>query len=823
MLNPFSRQKKQEVVRDDTYSSLPPPGEEDPDKLAPAKLIAQRFRIESATARGRFIGEEAEYVTQSENLYHFGRVDGGLEDDRPTINRIGKTLNSFEASACRTSPSMTLKVCSSHDDGYWVMKKPFTFHAPTDPQTGKPQINPLNGMPYQDVALKINDEIPEEIVEQIPSHRRIQINAESVKTWEQITFDIIRDLVDMDLVCQQMVHNKQIVGWQPVLFEYDPVSELPEFQIYPLRQWYLDPMASDVKKMNRLGLDMIVDAESAKRKYPKASKMIDESAGRSLKFAAGQMGYDPLYFREVYATPIVTLAFTWLRNQEVPMTLEEAVEAALVTVEQSNDEAEPSEEAGEAGGEVAQTEGDEPQNGQAGDAGGDDGDGEESNIVDTSRTITHSKKKSDLSKSFYANGKPAAKPHKDHPTKTATIQWIQIDDEVVPGSYIVCPHWDIPVILDKNTEVMYQPFAYPETVSLKSPQYVINSMFTATTNHAEWFTGPTTLVSKSITSRIEGGFVNGFAEPGRCFAFDDGGDENFDINKHYLLIQPPPMPPALPAVLADVQHSYELIADAGVNNGTPPPGVTSGKMVVALQAGSQNTNDLKSMHTERALRRAANLSLYAQIHWMSIAKILEMNKSVPAEIVKTHFLPLRKEMLWDVAVSLPTGAGQVKQQRDQQMFQYFQAQLVDPETAQDALDLPSEEIARNQKESRKELMAEQAEAQAKAAPQGPQQPPGPNISINVGYQYLQPEAQSGVLQLMGLPPLQNPMTIDQQHTQAKIQNEATRTQTDASKALLDHTHKAAQLNQAAAHHAQDQAAQQQQESQVAKQPQPVGA
>lgn len=765
------------------------PGEIDEKKLAPLTTIAQKIGISSGFHRQPFIGESCGIQKRSEKLYRGGRPDWKPGDIRPTINRVRKTLDSFEAGARRVDASVVIKSASVNEDGPWILKKPFTIHPKPD-ASGQPPINPATNKPFQDIPLQANQPIPDELVDQVPAEYRTCIDTETVVKWHQSIFDIDRRFSDFDSTIGQSIHYKQLLGWVMFLFEYDPISEKGTFEFFPPEHWFPDPIKSKIKSMNHVRLDIVRDADEAKRMYPLAAKQIDAAKSYSVKLAAGNYGYNEIYMGgQLFPAPVVTIVCVWMRNQIIPMTLQEALDTNQVT--QEAPDAPPSAPEADQGAQVeAPSTGSEDEQPESGNASIDES-GEDAGEQSSVGKITHPTTGEDLTASFDQDGNPTTDDegnlniHVNHPTKVATVQWLQIDNKVVPGSYMVCPHPEIPVILDKASEIMFRPFADPETVILESPQASINSMHEAMVSHAQQFKGPSGLISKELAGNaaVENGFIDGFSRPGSVRVCDGLGD--MDLSKHYVEVQPPSMSAALPQVKESVDRDYELIGDAGVNNGTPPPDVKSGKAILALQAGSQNTNDLKSIHTEDAIRDMVRLKLHAQVNWMSVDKLMTMSREHSREIVEGYILPFSRQILWDFEVLLPTGAGQVAQDRKNQIRQDASIlcadgqPLISSKTARVGLDYDDDEEEREITETQEKTADMQAKAQAAAAPQQAPQKQGPNVSISIAYQTLQPEYQSWVMQSVGAPPLSQAHTVDQAQGAAKIQNEAVRTAVDA--------------------------------------------
>lgn len=258
-----------QAISDNTYSSLPHPGEKDAAKLQLLSSLAARLGLANGAVRNIYIGDRGQNLTISEMLYLRGRDDWVPGDMRPTVNRIQNTINTFTADACRTPASIVIKSTSFNQDGPWVLIKPFTIH---------PQAE--GGQP---IPLKLFDPIDDDVVEFVPEHRRYCVNTENAIKWIQISFDAIRDEIEMDQTIRDMIHRKQIDGWVMGLTEWDPVDERPVYKLLPTPQWYPDPLKSDVKDMNNLRVEMVVDTEEAKRMWPGAAESINKYGNCTLR------------------------------------------------------------------------------------------------------------------------------------------------------------------------------------------------------------------------------------------------------------------------------------------------------------------------------------------------------------------------------------------------------------------------------------------------------------------------------------------------------------------------------------------------------------
>ena len=323
-------------------------------------------------------------------------------------------------------------------------------------------------------------------------------------------------------------------------------------------------------------------------------------------------------------------------------------------------------------------------------------------VAPPARKITHAMTGEDLTGSFNDDGTPADTLHANHPHKLVTRQWVQVKDNVIQDQ--VCPHWDIPVLLNKNVPIPNRPFGQSETIRLRSPQSSINNVHGSTVDHIGWFKGPTGMMVRGNEERLPDDFRNGFAKPNKIYlvdaeVFTDAGPGQAPI----MFIKPPDMPPALPMMRTQLDADYNDVAGhPDVEQGETPPGVHSGVAIRSLQGASQASSGFKSMYTEEAIWRWAMLNLHAIIHWMSVEDLMQINRSLPAPIVELY-RQFALKMRWDADVDLATGGGQVKADHDNQVRNDFSTHLIDKRTARKKLDYDADEIERNEEEDAKNM------------------------------------------------------------------------------------------------------------------------
>lgn len=735
---------------DNTYLDLPRIGEK--DKYHKLANFGTQLRVESVTQRSAFVGTNGNNLDFNLSLYLYGRIDGSDYDTRPTLNKIQGTINTFSSMACRTPANISLRCTSIEEDAVWLLKKPYSIPPAIDPNTQQVMVDPMTGQPHQPIPLQLFAPIDPAVVDAVPENFRVELSSDAVVKWYQTIFDFNRRETRADQAFRDLILYKQIYGWFMGIIGWDSISKLPLLNLLPCLQWYPDTTVSDVKDMIFVGVDWPIDAELAKRKFPDATKTIDEYCSKAIDYAPGSAGYSSIYQLLASARPMVTLQFFWLRNQEAPMTLSEAMDNDLVD-EVPNVPVTPDAQDGEEaqGPQIGEGE----SQGEA-EAGGED-DGAGSGLADMTDQIAHGNPSmniddmrnsldtppppviaaavvapptrptkiihkhtgDDLTSSFNEDGSPSDDMHLNHPQKLVIRQWIQIDNQVVED--VVCPYPDIPILLDKNTPITNRPFGQPETVRLASIQQSLNDVHTSTVNHIGWFKGPTGMMDKGNEEKLPRGMKDGFGTgvgnlwmiPGECFY-----DENGNYREPITFIEPPPMPAALPMMKTQLDEDYNDVAGhPDVEQGQAPPGVHSGVAIRSLQGASQASSGFKSMYSEEAIWRWAIMHRHAIVWWMSVDDLMQINRSLPAEIV-AQYQQFAQKMRWDVDVDLATGGGQVKADKDNQIRADAASGLLDVRTAREKLDYDADEIERNEKDVAKDAAAQQAMRPTAPAPQG---------------------------------------------------------------------------------------------------------
>lgn len=771
----------EEVVGDRVILDLPPVGS--PEALGNSRLgtLGRNLHVESAAPRADYIAWEDRSLAQ----YHFGS-ENGRPSDNTKINLTQPAINAFTAAATRIPFVATLKSASETGDGDYVMVKDFHFAAPKD-ENGQAKVNPATGQPFQDIPLEKFSKIDEEIVEYVPEKRRICIDARTIVPYYQKVFDIHRSKSRLDQVVRDMIFRKQVSALPMGLFNWDRQAKLPLYMMLPAQQWFPDMTEEYIKDMAYLCVDVVMDAQRAKRFFPFISKQINEHASRTLFTTAGATGYSNIYLQS-YQRPVVTMALHFFRNAQAPMNLKDALQTGMAYWEEVPDvQNNPAGAVGEQpGAATADNEENEIQDSQlipspTGGTGDEEAEppapGEQpENTADqipspppTHRVLRHHLGH-DLTESFHPesgepismvngeDGKPMGALHKDHPMKWVTRMWIQLREHVVWDG--ICPFWDIPVWQDRNVPIPGRPVSQPETQRLRPLQIDANNVHAAMVDHVAYFRFSTWIMHKDITERITPSFKNGHADPGTIYTFD--ADPGEKVADKIFRLDPPPMSDAIPKMAARVDTAWDRVSGhAGVDYGSPPPDVKSGRAITALQGASNASSGFKSQYTEEAIYRMVMLTVTSEVMWMEAEDLWALDKSIPLEVLRQYVVPYaRNNIIWDAEIELNTGVGQVRLENQRQIREDFAAKLLPKKITRQKLDYDDEECERQDKEEMREEAMIQAEATAAVQPkqQAPQIPP---LTISAAFKDLPVTDKNALLTGNGLPGGAGPLDAPQ--------------------------------------------------------------
>jgi hypothetical protein len=177
--------------------------------------------------------------------------------------------------------------------------------------TGPPQLDPTTLQAVQP-SLEINDRVVAEVLQSV--------------------FDRFWARASIDQWVRDNLLRTNTEGWAFTLFEWDDAEQKVLLQDLSIRQVYCDRTKQRIQDFAYAGVDLVIDVDDAKKRYPQLAEKIEERprsratrSGRSTPRTWGHENEEAPFNRRV-----VTMRVFWLRNQPCAMSAEQAVAAGHV-------------------------------------------------------------------------------------------------------------------------------------------------------------------------------------------------------------------------------------------------------------------------------------------------------------------------------------------------------------------------------------------------------------------------------------------------------------------------------------------------------------
>lgn len=452
----------------------------------------------------------------------------------------------------------------------------------------------------------------------------------------QIPFDVIWKRSEVDEYLAENQLNTNIRGWMTLHFDFDPIRKRVLLRELPQTQVYFDSTVRDIADMQYAGFDLVLDACDAAARYPDLADVIEE---KSKERETGGAPYRPAQAelsetQDIhYKRATVTLRVFWLRNQQVPMHREEAVQSGAVTVQTQQV---PGEQVDPMTGAIVPTVEEQPVLDEAG-----------------------------LPLLLLAEtGQPVREGDEAWPTRLGIRQLTMVDDVLADDRE--CPHWDIPLILNVNIPTSETgPFAFGEPLRMKPLQQAESTMFDAMVRNARFAGYPVEWIPESVAAQLPNGGKNATSKPNQRYIVDDEVLRNLPSNSLLGFQMPPPIPPALAEVAAHVGEKFkEISGHTDVSQGIAPSATASGKMVELLQTANSSMTAYKARRTSRVVKRASMLLLHQIVWGMEVEDIEQIVSQYPRHVLDAFHTRWRL-LEWNVKAEIQPGNGGPQMQKRQ--------------------------------------------------------------------------------------------------------------------------------------------------------------
>ncbi len=630
---------------DDSMTDLPFVGEPDVQNTLSAAI--DRMRVMGVTSRGTHTAVHPECI----NLYLYGNEDG--DGAAHVVPKIQGMINAAVAQAVRNIPNICLKVSVEGDGGPNVLT------------TGQ---------------------------------EAIMLDSSKICDFYQHVMDTVLARSGFKKFYRKAALYGKIFGWQDAIADENHAQYKMDLRIFPPTQWYKPSDVEEIEDMSFFGVDIPVDAEWAKKKYPALKEKITEVAARAVQQASGASGYSSIYTSQTWAYPIVTLGIFFMRNREVPMTAQESIstgdfESREVPMEGSNELQQPS---------PALVGGAAPVDAGAS-AGAVEGGGTAPDAAQSGGSVDLQAAQTREAVFHVATNQEVTPAHELWPTKYVMSKSIQIVGEVVED--VVWDGVDFPVLTNINIRVPNQPFGQSDCIRVRTQQNDINDNNDSLVHHGQWWKGPISMWPLSLQELLPPEFRNIGLQPNRTyFVPDEVLRTMLELYKGNNLIgqfDPPALPPHLMQLQNYLGSCFDTVGNRpDVSQGTSPTANASGELAKVLLDASQQQNDFASLGLEDMALRLGHLTLDYITRVWTVEDFLRFNKTYDAQTVQ-YIIETEKTMEWEIEVD----AAIMKQQRDAQVRADFDAGLIDEETTLDLLQYDAPQIMQRKQQAAQAAVA----------------------------------------------------------------------------------------------------------------------
>lgn len=497
--------------------------------------------------------------------------------------------------------------------------------------------------------------------------------------------------------------QNNVKGWQFVWALHDNRRRLNSYRNVPNAQVYCD-LAEDVGQMAWMVIDDIMAKDEALKYFHDLSDEIQRLAVTGVVDPLPGGGWSRFVGR-FYYRPVVPIRMTWLRDQAIPMTHQEALDAGAVVQAKRQVIVTP----------PAPVMPPEPEN-VADVASEPVGEPAGENATMASTPVMPQIIEEDIPGQYaLPDGTPVAPGDELWPANFGIREIVQIGREIVADRQ--CADWDIPVALNQNIPVLGTPYGYGEPHRVKGLQKSKNRLLQSIVDYSDFYRFPPALISQSMKAALGG--VDCIT-PGVILTCPDqmfmqlGGRAN-------VFMDLPQLPPAaaefLPAISNELDKQSQ---NAPVLQGYAPGANMSGEAINSLQQSASALISYKAKTSSDMCYRLAMLSLHRIMSTITPQEAHQMVSRLPIH-VEAEIIARYHRSHYDVEIEVQAGTSSAKAQKREQVDADQKACRISLQSAREDLNIDHWKETQRIENEQRTAMALQA--QMRPAAPVPQPPP----------------------------------------------------------------------------------------------------
>lgn len=703
-------------------NAIPPLGAVGPDDHSVLVTELQNRAQEAQFQRDRWVG----YADRNRQIFIFGAPLDQYDPEKVYVTEIQSAVICATDIQTKEPPSVTLEPVETGEEPtyYWAGPDDVGIRLGLPTPAVSSWIHPETGQ--QQPPIPMDPDVAEQLLDQAaqvgmvmgPDGQPMPLKEEWIVAVDdalvaevyQSVFDVYWARSGTDRWVRQNLLTTNIQGWIFGLYEFDDAEQRDVLTNVSVRQIYIDPTVEDIQDAAYAGIDLVLDADKAKKLYQHLADAIDREkrTGTPMRPDSGDgFGNE---FEQEFRRPMVVLRVFWLRDAEAVMSLDEALQGGHVeqrlmggqsavgsgqempgqpgAAADADQQQEPiSEGADQLGAEsdrAAAADGGAGSDLSLGGASLDEnpessGAAAPDAIPGPAARVGHFLRGSDDELTLPAEGEPmniAGWPTKRILRQITTIANTLVDDRV-------CEHWDIPLLHNVNIPIPGRPFGLGEPFRLWAMQNARNRMIDSLVEYTEAFANPASEIPESVAKTLEEEYGDAYIKPHRTIRVPDELRQMYPDGIVKFSV-PPPLPEAVvklqqilkTEITEQSGHSEVLQGQASSQ--------LSGKAIETLQTAAASMIGFKSQRTGDMVYRLARLKLHSYVWRLTCQDVSRIVRKYKYPILEA-VCERAKEMDWEVSVTVSSGNGAIKTQKQNQSLQKYKDGLQSKQTTQDEM------------------------------------------------------------------------------------------------------------------------------------------
>lgn len=634
-----------------------------------------------------------ETMTDNFNLFLDGHKGDWTEKDglrRAIINQIQPSI--LATISVMTSKPSTVKftpIETGDKSVYFITEEGYNklLEAASSPDGGHlvelvQQIQPLTaidgamGEQLVQLSQRMIDPMTGSVTESVlDSDDVIAMNDRSCAEWMEQGVRILLDQANAEYYIWENIYNTAILGFQPLMPQWNPDSNLLEIYNPHPSNVRIDPTQTTIERAGYFIIEEVIPASEAKAKMPQYAEVIDEVKSEGVIEEDQYFQLGNVYQNTDFKREMVRIRTAWIRWEPYPMSEQEALDAGKVELEVATRPVEVI----------------DPMTGMP--------------AIDPETGVAVTQEEEYETGGFVLaeSGRPVKPDSKAWPTRAGVRQVTKIGQYVVDdreSPYSIANRSEIAACWNRNIPIPGGPFGQGEPERLDCLQGVINRCADIIQRHLHYNQHPERLLPESIREQMKN--VDDLnSRAGRLWFIKDSLLAVLKGATGLTFPVSPLAPNVVDVMDLFIREIKNVSGNVDALQGQASYAGQSGEAIKALQTAAQGPVAVRSRHTEFLIRRLNLIVADILLNFVPETQWVKMF-SKHSHLIALAFRDRIKTMQFDVRVELPSGSGLNTELERQEARENASAGFISLETAREKMGVDAsqerERIARERTE-----------------------------------------------------------------------------------------------------------------------------